>query len=66
MKYPCPTCNKSITYSKRNENRPFCSERRKLIDLGEWANESHKISGKSAKEEILSEDLEEIIRKSIQ
>lgn len=26
-------------------DRPFCSRRCKLIDLGEWASESHRIEG---------------------
>jgi hypothetical protein len=25
--------------------KPFCSERCKLIDLGEWATEGHRIPG---------------------
>lgn len=55
---PCPTCKKLITYSKDNAWRPFCSERCKLIDLGEWASEGHKIAGKPAYDEMMSEDLE--------
>ena len=41
----CPTCKKELTWDKDNPYRPFCSERCRLIDLGEWANESHRISG---------------------
>jgi len=44
----CPTCQKAVTWSKTEQWKPFCSERCKLIDLGEWANESHKIAGESA------------------
>ncbi len=54
---PCPTCKQNTPYSKKNPYRPFCSERCKLIDLGEWASEGHKIPGKPAEEELLSEDL---------
>ena len=39
----CPTCKKTIEYSRRNEFRPFCSERCKVIDLGEWADETNRI-----------------------
>ena len=39
----CPTCKKTIEYSTTNKFRPFCSERCKLIDLGEWADEAHRI-----------------------
>ena len=41
----CPTCNKENTWQKDNAARPFCSERCKLIDLGEWASERHSIPG---------------------
>jgi len=35
-----------------------------MIDLGEWASESHRISGKSAKEEMFSDDLSELLKNS--
>lgn len=43
----CPRCAKKIEYSLQNEHRPFCSDRCRLIDLGEWANESYKIPVKN-------------------
>ena len=39
----CPTCSKADTWSHKNSFRPFCSERCKLIDLGQWADESRRI-----------------------
>jgi endogenous inhibitor of DNA gyrase (YacG/DUF329 family) len=42
---PCPTCKKSVEWTDAFPFRPFCSERCKLIDLGEWASESHVIAG---------------------
>jgi endogenous inhibitor of DNA gyrase (YacG/DUF329 family) len=39
----CPTCGEASEYTPENPNRPFCSERCKLIDLGEWASESYQI-----------------------
>jgi endogenous inhibitor of DNA gyrase (YacG/DUF329 family) len=42
---PCPNCNKPTEYSLDNPFRPFCCERCKLIDLGEWANEEKVIPG---------------------
>lgn len=39
----CPQCGRLTFYSTDNPFRPFCSERCKLIDLGEWASESFKI-----------------------
>lgn len=41
----CPTCEKKGTWTSDNPFRPFCSERCKLIDLGEWADETRKIAG---------------------
>ena len=39
----CPECGKSTEYSPVNENRPFCSQRCRLIDLGEWIEGKYKI-----------------------
>jgi endogenous inhibitor of DNA gyrase (YacG/DUF329 family) len=41
----CPTCGKKDTWKTENAFRPFCNERCKLIDLGEWASESRLIPG---------------------
>ncbi|MGD8175489.1 DNA gyrase inhibitor YacG [Marinimicrobium sp. ARAG 43.8] len=41
----CPTCGKTVRWTDAFPYRPFCSERCKLIDLGEWASENHKIPG---------------------
>ena len=43
----CPTCEKPVEWTDENPWRPFCSERCKLIDLGEWASESHRIAGEN-------------------
>lgn len=40
---PCPQCRKPIQWRPDNPWRPFCSERCKLIDLGDWAAERHAI-----------------------
>tara|TARA_B100001027_G_scaffold34671_1_gene21266 strand:- start:116 stop:280 length:165 start_codon:yes stop_codon:yes gene_type:complete len=40
----CPRCKKKISISNKNECRPFCSEKCKLIDFGTWANEENIIS----------------------
>ncbi|MBZ0093487.1 MAG: DNA gyrase inhibitor YacG [Sulfuricellaceae bacterium] len=39
----CPICKKPTEWSTNNPFRPFCSERCKLIDLGQWATESYRI-----------------------
>lgn len=41
---PCPNCGKPVIWSPESEWRPFCSERCRLIDLGEWLDERHRIS----------------------
>jgi hypothetical protein len=43
-KVACPTCGLAVTWSEEQRWRPFCSERCKLIDLGEWLDEGHRIS----------------------
>lgn len=45
----CPTCRKKVYWNDQFPYRPFCSERCKLIDLGEWANENHRIPGEDAR-----------------
>lgn len=60
MKVKCPTCEKETQWSENNPDRPFCSERCKLIDLGQWAAEEHAIPGKSVEEEMMSEQLKGI------
>ena len=32
----CPTCGITVITSIHDKWRPFCSERCRLIDLGEW------------------------------
>ena len=39
----CPTCGTSVVWSEQEAHRPFCSERCRLIDLGEWATGSYAI-----------------------
>ncbi len=52
----CPQCGKSSEYSSRNSFRPFCSERCRLIDLGEWAEGSYKVP--TEMHEMTPEELE--------
>lgn len=41
----CPRCKTLTEYSADNVFRPFCSEKCKIIDLGAWASEEHRIAG---------------------
>ena len=56
QKIVCPTCGKKNTWQPENKFRPFCSDRCKLIDLGEWASETRKIPGEPADFNPLSDD----------
>jgi endogenous inhibitor of DNA gyrase (YacG/DUF329 family) len=38
----CPTCRRPARFAE-NPYRPFCSERCKLLDLGNWAAERYRI-----------------------
>ena len=42
MRVKCPTCKTEVPW-ENNPYRPFCSERCRLIDLGAWATEKHRI-----------------------
>jgi endogenous inhibitor of DNA gyrase (YacG/DUF329 family) len=44
MSVKCPICKKEVDWEE-NPYRPFCSERCKLIDLGQWAKELYKFPG---------------------
>ena len=57
----CPSCKAEVIWNETSKYRPFCSKRCQLIDLGEWANESHVIEGKAGFTDVdLSVDMEEI------
>lgn len=54
----CPTCGKKATWATENPHRPFCSSRCKLLDLGDWAAEKHRVPGEPA-DKIPPDDTEE-------
>ena len=45
--FKCPNCDKSVSIDSSNRYRPFCSERCRMIDLGEWMEEGYAISDQS-------------------
>jgi len=53
MQAKCPTCSRLVDWNPANTHRPFCSERCKLIDLGAWLAEEHRVPG----EELPGEEL---------
>ena len=46
----CPRCGAQVAWSPENPYRPFCSERCKLIDLGDWAMEKYRVAVEEDKE----------------
>jgi hypothetical protein len=51
----CPTCGKQVIWNSKSRWRPFCSERCRLIDLGDWLDESHRISDSGVETDGLSD-----------
>lgn len=50
----CPQCGKAVVWNIANQYRPFCSERCKLHDLGQWATESYRIrEGEPEEEQVM-------------
>lgn len=46
IKIKCPGCKKTFLYYSSNF-RPFCCEKCKMIDLGNWFNEGYIVPGQS-------------------
>jgi len=44
-KLRCPICGRVVEYREPDEvpDRPFCSARCRLVDLGRWFNEEYRI-----------------------
>jgi endogenous inhibitor of DNA gyrase (YacG/DUF329 family) len=50
----CPICKKEV--APENDFFPFCGERCKIIDLGNWASEKYVISTPMQPEELSEEE----------
>jgi endogenous inhibitor of DNA gyrase (YacG/DUF329 family) len=57
----CPTCRRPVEWTPESAYRPFCSERCRLIDLGAWFDEKHRIPDESpgATDESIPDSAEE-------
>ncbi|MBK1731425.1 DNA gyrase inhibitor YacG [Thiococcus pfennigii] len=44
----CPTCGKAVVWDGQARWRPFCGERCRLIDLGEWLSEERRLPAEDA------------------
>lgn len=50
----CPICGKPV--KPDDPEQPFCSERCRLIDLGNWASEKYVVPGESVRTPGQAED----------
>jgi endogenous inhibitor of DNA gyrase (YacG/DUF329 family) len=54
----CPHCKKNFNYYS-SEFRPFCCEKCRLIDLGQWLNETYTVPAEKLNQEEI-ETIEQI------
>lgn len=50
---PCPHCGKSVSWTETSKWKPFCSDRCRLIDLGDWLSERNAIAAEEPLEDPL-------------
>lgn len=61
LKVACPQCATEVVWSSDHLFRPFCSQRCQQLDLGAWADESHRIGGEPAMDET---DIERMLEQA--
>lgn len=61
LQRPCPECGKPASLHHENVYRPFCSDRCRLIDLGEWASGGYRVPDKTT---VVDFDAEKELTKS--
>ena len=54
----CPICKTQVNWVAEAKFKPFCSERCKLIDLGDWADKKHAIPVKTPLDPDMYDDLD--------
>ncbi len=52
----CPTCKCDVVWRPESLFKPFCSDRCRLIDLGEWIMEDKRIPGETLEIDINETD----------
>ncbi|MBT0665802.1 DNA gyrase inhibitor YacG [Geobacter pelophilus] len=50
----CPICRKPVVWDG-NPDRPFCSNRCRMVDLGAWASEEYAVPGEKLPDEKYSD-----------
>lgn len=53
----CPICKKEVALD--DPNMPFCSDRCRIIDLGNWASEKYVIPGAAPQDEDIDDQSSE-------
>lgn len=53
----CPTCQTKVKWNQDSVFRPFCSERCRLIDLGEWASGNRAIPADKDHDDTTESDI---------
>ena len=53
----CPTCDKAVAWITASKFRPFCSDRCRIIDLGEWADGNRVIPSDPEHDDATESDL---------
>ncbi len=53
----CPTCQGKVKWNKDCVFQPFCSERCRLIDLGEWASGNRSIPADAEHDDTTESDV---------
>ena len=53
----CPTCSKAVAWVAASKFRPFCSDRCRLIDLGEWADGNRSIPSDPEHDDVTESDI---------
>ena len=53
----CPTCDNAVAWVASSRFRPFCSDRCRLIDLGEWADGNRYIPSDTEHDDVTESDL---------
>ena len=51
----CPTCRR-VSPTEGNPYRPFCSERCRVQDLGNWASERYRVAGEPVQDALPDEE----------
>jgi uncharacterized protein len=59
----CPRCGAQVAWIRENRYRPFCSDRCRLIDFGDWATEKYSVPVAEYKDEPKIDESEVVKRK---